>query len=144
MPLYVAVTVYVPAVRLELAVNPSPLPCRKVGVKLEVWSAPANVTVQFVPTVGLVISVELFALAVKKTVLPPLVALWLDGLTVTEVTPWRATVTVVVPEHAEQLPALPVIVADPFATPVTTPDVCPTETAPESLEDHVTPEVRFF
>lgn len=75
---------------------------------------------------------------------PPGVAVWLFGEIVIEVTPWIATVTVVDPEHAEQLPALPVIVADPIATPVTNPDVCPTETAAESLEDHVTPEVMVF
>jgi hypothetical protein len=112
---------------------------------LEVWSVPVESnTVHVVPSAGFVISVEPFASAWKKTALPSLVALWLFGVTVMEVTPWIATVTVVDPEHAEQLPALPVIVADPIATPVTTPEVCPTETALELLEDHVTPEVRVF
>lgn len=146
MPLlYVAFTVYVPARRLWLAVNCSPLPATKVGLKFEVWSVfVASTTVHVVPSVGFEISVVLFARAWKKTAGPPLVTLWLGGLTVTDVTPWIATVTVVEPEQAEQLPALPVIVAEPGATPVTNPDVCPTETAAESLEDHVTPEVMVF
>jgi hypothetical protein len=120
----------------------SPLAGTKLMLKLEDWSAPIESTTVHVAV--LVISVEPLAVALKKTALPPLVTLWLGGVTVTEVTPWSATVTVVDPEHAEQLPALPVIVADPCATAVTRPDVLPTETALESLEDQVTPEVMVF
>jgi len=69
---------------------------------------------------------------------------WVLGLTVIEVTPWSATVTVVDPEQAAQLPALAVIVADPMATPVTWPEVCPTEIVLELLVDHVTPEFKVF
>lgn len=60
-----------------------------------------------------------------------------------DVTPCRATVTVVVPVQAEQLPALPVIVAEPMVTPVAKPPAV-METALESLEDQVTPEVSCF
>jgi hypothetical protein len=88
-------------------------------------------------------SVEPFAKAWKKAGVPCGVTLWVPGVTVMEVTPWRATVTVVDPEHAEQLPALPVMVADPAVTPVTTPELC-METLLELLDDQVTPEVRVF
>jgi hypothetical protein len=71
-------------------------------------------------------------------------ALRLLGLTTIDVMPVSTTVTVVDPEHAEQLPEAAVIVASPTATPVTTPEVCPTDTLFESLEDHVTPEVSVF
>ena len=111
---------------------------------MEVWSVPVESKTVHVVMAGFVISVPPFAVAWKKTAVPPLVTLWLVGVTVMEVTPWSATVTVVDPEHAEQLPALPVIVADPTVSPVATPDEFPTETALESLEDHVTPEVRVF
>jgi hypothetical protein len=115
----------------------------KLMLKLEDWSVPDESTTVHVAV--FVISVEPLAVALKKTALPSLVTLWLGGVTVTEVTPWSATVTVVDPKHAEQLPGLrAVIVALPAATPVTTPEVCPTETALGSLEDQVTPEVRVF
>ena len=68
-------------------------------------------------------------------------------MTVTEVTPVRVTVTVVEPEHAEQLPALAVTVAEPARFPaVTSPEVCPTDRAPEGLAtaDQVTPEFSVF
>ena len=142
-------TVKVPGVTLllgrKLSPVPAPVPATKLGLKLEVWSVfEESRTVHVVPFCGFVISVPPFAVAWKKTALPPGVTLWLFGVTVTEVTPWRATVTVVDPEHAEQLPELPVIVALPTDTPVTTPELCPTETELVLLEDHVTPEVRFF
>jgi hypothetical protein len=60
------------------------------------------------------------------------------------VTPFKTTVTVVLPEHAEQLPEAAVTVADPIATPVTIPEVCPTDTVFASLEDQVTPDVSVF
>ena len=53
------------------------------------------------------------ATAVKRAGFPFTVALALLGLTMIAVTPVRATVTVVEPEHAEQLPEAAVIVADP-------------------------------
>jgi hypothetical protein len=66
-------------------------------------------------------------------------------LTVIEVTPCRTTVTVVDPEHPEQLPALAEIVAELAVVPaVTSPDVCPTDATVESLVDHETPEVNVF
>jgi len=65
-------------------------------------------------------------------------------VTVIEVTPCSATVTVVEPEHAEQLPELAEIVVEPMERPVTWPEVCPTEATAESDEDHITPEVRVF
>ena len=49
----------------------------------------------------------------------------------------------VVPVQAEQLPALPVIVAEPMVSPVANPDGV-IETAVESLEDQVTPEFSVF
>jgi hypothetical protein len=54
-----------------------------------------------------------WALAVKRAGLSFCVALALLGLTMIAVTPVRATVTVVEPEQAEQLPDAAVIVADP-------------------------------
>ena len=142
MVLYVAFTVYVPTVALLLGKKLSPLPLTKLMLKLEDWSVPVESTTVHVAV--LVISVEPFALAVKKTALPFLVTLWLPGLTVIDVTPCKTTVTVVDPEHAEQLPALAEIVAEPILSPVTWPEVCPTETVVESLDDQVTPEVTFF
>jgi hypothetical protein len=88
-------------------------------------------------------SVAPFAWAWKKTGLPPACTVWLFGVTRTEVTPVRATVTVVVPVQAEQLPALPVIVAEPMTSPVANPPV-DTETEFGSLEDQTTPEFRVF
>lgn len=147
--LYVALTVYGPALTLllgrKLSPVPVPVPATKVGLKLEVWSVPVpSTTVHIVPSVGLVTSVEPFARARKKTGVAPLVTgCWL-GVTVIEVTPWSATVTVVDPEHAEQLPALAEMVDEPIPTPVTWPELCPTVTAAESLDDHVTPDVMVF
>ena len=81
---YVAVTVYVPAVTPLLGENdspvPAPVPEMKFSVKLEVWSVPVeSLTVHVVPPVGSVISIELFAKAWKKTAAPPIVTLWLPG-----------------------------------------------------------------
>jgi hypothetical protein len=89
-------------------------------------------------------SVEPFASAWKNTGLLPIVTLWLLGVITTEVTPVIATVTVVVPEHEEQPPELAEMVAEPVFTAVTWPEVCPTETVPASLEDHVTSLFRVF
>jgi hypothetical protein len=63
---------------------------------------------------------------------------------VIEVTPCRTTETLVDPVQPEQLPELAEIVADPILTPVTWPEVCPTETVVVSLLDQVTPEVSVF
>ena len=81
---YVAVTVYAPAVTPLLGENdspvPAPVPVMKPSVKLEVWSVPEeSATVHVVPPVGSVISIEPFAKAWKKTAGPPTVALWLPG-----------------------------------------------------------------
>lgn len=88
-------------------------------------------------------SVAPFAMATKYTGFPLRIKVWFEGVIEIEVTPWRATVTVVVPVQAEQLPALPVIVAEPMVTPVANPPAV-IETALESLEDQVTPEVNCF
>jgi hypothetical protein len=73
-----------------------------------------------------------------------IVAEVLLGLTTIEVTPVSTTETDVDPLQAAQLPADAVIVADPVMSPVTMPEVGPTDTVLPSLEDHATPDVKVF
>ena len=85
-----------------------------------------------------------WAVALKKAAVPLTVAVALLGATMIEVTPVNTTVTVVDPVHAAHPPEDAVMVADPVISPSTCPEACPTDTVVGSLEDHATPDVRFF
>jgi len=122
---------------------PGPEPETNDNENSEVWSVLlASSTVHVAEDV---MSIEPgWADAVKKAGVVLIVAVLLLGLTMIDVTPVNTTVTVVDPVHAEHPPEEAVMVAEPVISPFTWPEACPTDTVVGSLEDHATPEVRFF
>ncbi len=139
---YVTLIVYVPlAAELE-GRNPSPEPETNAMEKLAFWLVPVESTMfQVAPWV---MSPPGDAVALKNTVDPPAVTDWLDGVTVIDDMFDITTETVAVPVHAEHPPDEAVMVDVPDCSPVTMPEVCPTDTTVGVLEDQTTPEVRVF